>query len=805
MINICMNRLSRRDVLKLGKEAVKAVAGFITPTVVSVPGMIAYGVKTGRAPDTAFALGASLRASIGLAGCGSGETRSSERLPLSSLLRPPFIMVEGEPVIATDSQRAIVDQLIAGVTIPETIGDPLLDRTVVELWGTTTKITIPNANRIGSTLIIESPYGGKTVVESDISAYSNTWATETTMDRTSVDTTRVDGNEVLTTNEMNLKRLLKNKGINEDTVPEEVQDYFKYGIRTSIKDKTGQEIQHLPGNIGFVDLIAGVLNELQYPIALKSLQAGIGDSYSWAMELEKARSLFLEKFFTLSPQDLMVPEELRSEEARTIKAELIDMLTAGDNPEELEKSRTVNNSYIEYIFSRLATYKRQIDFIRSPEESMSIIKSIDLIKELLHNPNESDEQLEVVNKKITAVRWLAENDGDGIWNKQISGDVDRRGKKEFWLELPKTKPRAVNVIKLKTEVKTDDAGKVIDTTYFYRNEIVLLDAGGYCHSIYKDEKKNEIPDNPLSNEALNALNQPEAARTEDELKQQGYQLYDEGEPEWKVFGVQELPPEFVRLYHIPDEKASLHWAVPLKGHGEIREALTSKRTAPISLKHIFSFGEKYTHQSLLLDSGKNAGDKFENASFFWADDITDKIWKPCMARGIRQVTQLGLMTPQEFLAKAEIGFYMPENEQLRNLASGWYNQLTAENIDPPIAWGNITSDIGLPVIDVNNGVPVGQYNKGDFFSFYDIKWSDSNIVNGERMPILIVSPDGQLGIPFEPNKLQLISSGIKEINHKALTEFFPSIAVGFLLGMGFGGPVTKVVKFVGNIFAKLIP
>jgi len=61
--------ISRSDFLKLGKEGLKAAAGFMTPPKLSVPGMIAYGAKTGKMPDSAFALGASLRASFDLAGC----------------------------------------------------------------------------------------------------------------------------------------------------------------------------------------------------------------------------------------------------------------------------------------------------------------------------------------------------------------------------------------------------------------------------------------------------------------------------------------------------------------------------------------------------------------------------------------------------------------------------------------------------------------------------------------------------------------------------------------------------------------
>ncbi len=131
--------MSRRAFLQLGAEGLKAAAGFLTPPVLSVPGMVAYGVKTGKMPDSAFALGASLRASLELGGCApafeppselkrksfdqetaifNGKTVSVNELGMEPMAFYSGVRERLSRIVSGDRSAATVPQGYAGAAFP---------------------------------------------------------------------------------------------------------------------------------------------------------------------------------------------------------------------------------------------------------------------------------------------------------------------------------------------------------------------------------------------------------------------------------------------------------------------------------------------------------------------------------------------------------------------------------------------------------------------------------------------------------------------------------------------------------------
>jgi len=738
-------------------------------------------------------VGAATTAILTACGPGSADQNKlpSELTPLGQLKSPPFYMVDGEPRPMSIDEMNSINTRLATVNVPKYgYGVPLPEQAVVNKWGNWTITKVPDSTG-NSTIITSGP--------TDLNIIKNHTLTAGLFDiskleqKTVIDTTKTPGtNAVLTTSEMNLKRFLNEKELDEAS--KEVSELFKYGSRTVISSET-EEIMNLPGNAFFIHTLANSLNRIEFVISNKLFNQGNSDMNSWALEVEKARGNFLEKFFSLSPEEMMVPEA-RTETTTRVRNELATIFASDDSPEKFIEAQGL----IDYLFVTMSSFKRKIDFIRSPEAAMSIIKSMNMIGELLHYPNEPKEVREQKDRKVKAFEWLAQNDGLGIWNTEDSYDIDQ-GKKDFWIDLPEVKPRALNVVKLKTDIKTDDNGKIIETRNTYRTEVVLLYPSSGIKSIYKVEKSDELPENPLSTEIISTLTQPETKITEEDLKKQGYTLDSKDEPEWKVLDISEINNRFVRLHYIPEDKVGLHWTIPLEKNSQQREALTASINLSEGLwndiKMLFHGGDSYNFQSLLLDTGKNKGDIYENRPFTWAQDVTD-LWKKNISQGVRKVTSLGLISPQDLLAKTQTGLYIPKEEGLQDIASGWFYQSIVEGQNLPVAWGSVTTDNPVYVFDITTGNIVTSYSKGDFFHFYHLDWLDT--ANG-RMPMLVISPDNHYGIPLDQNNLQLINTGVQETSKKFLYQYIPWIATAFLAGpklLKVGG---SILGFLGGLFS----
>ncbi len=746
--------------------------------------------------------GAGVAATAVLTGCGPGDQRKSEGqkleglMPLGQFRSPPFYMVNGEPQVMSIDQMNIINQRLANVSIPKFgFGDVMLDRASVSQWGDWTITMVPDTSG-NSTIVTSGPAEINILKEHTV---TSGWLDSSRLDqKTTIDTSKTSGdNCILTTSEMNLRRFLEDKGLKDSDVTKEVWDLFRYGNRITVSSET-EEVMNLPGNAFFIHLLTSSLNYIEYATSNKLFKQGNVDTNSWALEVENARADFLDKFFSLTPDEMMVPES-RSDIAKSVREQLIGLIAPDDTPEKYAEAAGT----IDYLFTQMASFKRKIDFIRSPEAAMTIIKSMDMIGDLLHYPNESADMRKQKDAKLKAVQWLAENDGKGIWNTQGNFDVDQ-GKKDFWQELPEIKPRAVNVVKLKADVQTDQDGKVTKTTYTYRTEVVLLYQGGAYKSIYKDEATDKIPDNPLSTEVIQSITQPQAKITEDVMKEQGYDFNDKSQPEWKILDIAEIDQRFIRLHYIPENKTGLHWTLPLQGNGEQKEAFISSMNLNEGLwkdiRMLFRGGDTYTQQSLLLDSGRNGGDKFENMPYTWAEDVTD-LWKKSMSQGVRQLASVGLVNPQDLIAKAKIGLYIPKEDALKEMTSGWFYQSIVEGQNLPIAWGSVPVENPVYVYDVTTGNVVTSYSKSDFFHFYHLDWLDT--ASG-RMPMLIISPDDRYGIPLDQNSLQLINTGIHQMNKKFLTQYLPWAATAFLAGPKLWKVGGQILEFLGGLFEATV-
>lgn|GEM_PF-5263781 len=688
---------------------------------------------------------------IYLNGCGP-MAESSDLEPLPQLTQPPFYMVNGEPQPTSQTLLKQVNQTLQGIGVASGNGYIFPEQTVVRTWSGWTTIEVPSSSG-NNTLIVTDPID--LIINRKRIFTSGMWTPSTIRMETTVDATKTPSDKaIITTTTKNFKRFLDETGIKYEDVPEAVLKYYQYGTRYSVSSETG-ELDYIPGTVSFI--------------------------YRLATALNLATDKLTEKMLTDNPE---VNLDLVSGAAMEMRNKLVATLFSGDttelatffikdinNPDDVEFAKKASQTLVEVI----TPYQERVNYIKSPELALAILKALDSLSNIIHNPADSAEVKATKNEKFEAISWLAEHD-NGIWIPMESNKT-KEDKEVLWLDLPETKPRALLVRKSMAEAKTDNNG-VVTTDYSYGNEIVFL-YPGTKQTLYFQQRKNKPPEEIVSEMVIASSKKT----SQDELRKQGYEFSGK---DWYIDSISEIDPQNVRLFYLPD-KNQIWWGLPLKHDGELKEASFTGDFGS-DLIRLFTRGDKFVSQEILLSSGKI----YNSAANRWASDITE-YWKQLMAEGVNKVTNLGLMSPQMLLARSSKGLYVPSDEMLQKLIISWFYQSIFNNKNVPYSYGFVMED-SISICDTD-GNPIGCYLKRfEPFHFYKLTWLN---INGEKKPYLVISPDDKFVIPLQINSLQLVGSGRSARQHEFLTTYLPWIIIGVYLAAKTPAAVGKTLEFFG--------
>jgi len=684
---------------------------------------------------------------------------SPETIPLG-FLPNPYFSVEGEPGRIDHNLQNQINAFLQPITV-ENGKVPNHKEATVSQWNDWTIVKVPDMVK-STTVVAIHTSGASAVFDENRHQTSGIFDTAELTENTDIDTTKNSDDAIITTRNENFLNFIERKGINDTNLPSDVYDALHLTSKRIGVSVNNAEVD-LPGNASFIYNIANVLNT-----AYKTIE-----SSATGLTLSEAEARF-----------------------NVIQSDILDFVLLNN----VSKLPALNNQlppdmvdHIKNLNARFAPENRT-DSVKSPDVAVEIIKSIGVIESLLYYPSDTPEAKDEKERKMGVYKWLSDNDPFGLWSMENISDEITKGKENFWLDIPEVKPRGLIVHKEKYIIETNDKGEVTKSTTNYKEELILLSPGSW-KSIYEEENKNKHPEKIFS-DVVYTSSRPTSP---DDLIAQGYDLLENEKEGWTIKGIYEIDNSMIRLYIIPDEKnPNLSWGLPLKGNGEKKEATTSARNLSDfwgDVAKLFSSGHKCLSQKLMLENGQ----VFENVPFQWATDLTD-IWKENTKNGVKKLTHLGLMPPQDFLSKADQGFYLPKNEGIKDLVASWFYDLIINRKDPPIAWGNVIEG-HVPIIDISTGKQTEWYlEKGDFFHFFRLGWNNAIQDQDGMMPYLIISPDSKLAIPLDETRLQLISSGVLEMKNELLKKYLPYYAMGFLTGLGIYSPLSKLGSYISKIF-----
>lgn len=718
-----------------------------------------------------------------LTGCGPAVAtqpteRGTEPLRPGEFSRKPFFMVAGEPTVMDDQTFDMIRAMSETFPLPSN-ELPLMGRKdvspfIAHMMGDYIRVSMPYASGKNG-IMLRGPASHDVSYQRDEVTSGVFFDKDRKVTVAVTDMTAPDPNDALTLNIAENKNwfFIQNK-MSALSIPKEIDDNFAVRHTAEV---SGMVNPHIPGDARFMHTVGGYLN-LIGDVMTGNMQQQGRPLEEISEAIYKSRMKWLELVFSNASTVDVIKEYYRTD--------------LGYNLDDPDVEHQIFE-YVNYLLGIMDNYRETMKYVKTPEMAMAVLQSINVFDRLVRNPTDTEEQRAQKEAILNGYKQLVEvvdadmphgDQGKGVWELKDMTTLEQE-KKEFWINIPQEKPKAVIVQKKQDYVvnrNNDQGTPVPEIKTKYRTEVRFLYSTG--SSILKaEERDGEVvqPGDYFSDSILTRA----TPVSQDEMKDQGYELGSEG---WEISSIMQLDNFHVQLYQMPDTN-KLQWAIEQKDSGP-REALVSGDLGQDFLR-LFSLGDTYYHQSLLLDNGK----EFKGSPLKWAMDATNK-WKELIAKGEDRATGFGLMSTQEFLSASSKGLLVPEDENIRNLFASLRNQEIIEKTSSPYSYGFVvtTNAETIPVMELSSGNIIGHFSGGDMFSYYQPRWIQTN--EGKK-PYLVIDPSGNYAIPLDTSKLQLIDSGLGEKGWNFVKAAFPWALAAFGVGGKIPGVIGKALKLLG--------
>jgi hypothetical protein len=206
---------------------------------------------------------------------------------------------------------------------------------------------------------------------------------------------------------------------------------------------------------------------------------------------------------------------------------------------------------------------------------------------------------------------------------------------------------------------------------------------------------------------------------------------------------------------------------------------------------------KLPYQEIIMDDGtyyKSSINGFFEAG--WATDITDQ-WLGWKRDGLKEVTKMGLLTPDAYLARLSQGsMFQPQGSVLSNTLLGRYAMMDITNSDLDSLKKNslIAALDDMPLYQVN-----GEYGQQvDVLAKGDVVTCDYNIimVNNEPMIKLFDSGGLQYAVPIDFQRLQMIDNGTRDRIIETAKDWLPIALLLVAYGKGISRGARSLLKLI---------
>jgi hypothetical protein len=548
------------------------------------------------------------------------------------------------------------------------------------------------------------------------------------------------------------------------------------GNQHFLKDVDGNNFT-LPGNISQVLDLMKMVNYLYGKV--------VNDNVFGLSEGAK-----FEQFYAFKDQFisniLLIPSMGESQVRATANSYLTSIGTDISNPDAL----TTLYKQLEPMVRNVS----KVDSVSIPSARLAVAIAASLANAdvALFNDGQSPER----SAKLEAIQSYA--DTDIAPNAVVAFEQEKAIEKAVeneWQRIPVSKPRAFEIIVQNYEQNLKE-GKPEENKGYDRKIIFSSFAGD---ALYTESNGNLIFD-PLLVESYLEI---------DPQKLQNQQIIESSNKDNKFFRIEKKTPDFksgqyiqtlreidsstVKLFSLPGGK--MQWGVETAKTGTIPKGIGDQIYAWLGSDAY----DKIPYQEIILDDGTKYTSKIDN--FFqsgWATDITEH-WLEWKSNGLKEVTSMGMLTPDQYLARLSKGsMFQPQGAYFNQTLLGRYAMMdiTNDNLNS-LKMNNIIAAIDdLPLYQVNGGV--GQ--QVDILTKGDVVTCDYKIIMVNNEPMLKLFDSGGLeyAVPIDFKRLQMIDNGTRDRIIETAKEWLP-IA---LLLIPYGKGISKGARSLLNLFAK---
>lgn len=366
-----------------------------------------------------------------------------------------------------------------------------------------------------------------------------------------------------------------------------------------------------------------------------------------------------------------------------------------------------------------------------------------------------------------------------------------------WQRIPLSKPRAFEVIVQKYEEKSTETGKVENNAGYERKVIFSSFTGDSVARFDKDTNGVFDPlfTHPLTDIGLSDLRDQKIIESE---KKDSIFFNIEREVNGlksgqRIVELKEIDSSAVRLFVQPEGK--MNWGIHTAKSGMIPMNLGDQVYALFGSENY----NKIPYEEIIMEDGtyyKSSINSYFQAG--WATDITDR-WLEWKKAGLKEVTKMGLLTPDQYLARLSQGsMFQPQGQILSNTLLGRYAMMDVTNNDLDSLKTNslIAALDDLPLYQVS-----GEYGQQvDFLARGDVVTCDYNIIMVNDQPMIKLFDSGglQYAVPIDFQKLQMIDNGTRDRIIETAKDWLP-IA---LLLIPYGKGISKGARSLLKLFLK---
>lgn len=561
----------------------------------------------------------------------------------------------------------------------------------------------------------------------------------------------------------------------QDSEKKAVNPDKNIGEQHYLKDADGNRFK-LPGNATQMLNLMQLVNYLYARV--------VNDNIYGLSDVEKFNK-FYEQRNSLIADILLVPQNGEAQ-IRSVGLNYLRAIGVDTSNEEIIKSSL---DEVMGMISKIA----EVDPVSIPSARLAVSIAAGLVKGevALFNDGQSPDYSEQLNIKRA---YLSQNVPDAVVVFDQEKAVDAAVENE-WLRIPISKPRAFEVIvQTYEENKKDGKG---EQNKGYERKIIFSSHLGDTQA--HTDKSGGPEFKPLLTQALFDIDPKDledqqiiSSTKKDNIFFTTEKTVGDVKGGQRIIELKEIDSTSVRLFSLPGGK--MQWGIHTAQSGTVPMGMGNQIAAWLGSAY-----DKLPYQEIIMDDGTHFQSSIDG--YFqkgWATDVTER-WLEWKRSGLKEVTKMGALTPDEYLARLSVGsMFQPQGAFLSQTLLGRYAQMDIENehLDTLKTNNVIAALENMPLYQVNGGV--GQ--QVDILAKGDVITCDYSIimVNGEPMIQLFENGGLQYAVPIDFAKLQMIDSGTRDRIIESAKTWVPLA----LLLIPYGKVVGNGAKNLLKLFLK---